>query len=593
MLFIWGIIESSEAFCIAIDVLEYLLERTSMGNKFGSIREIAVDCRYAGERNIYDIIRDQTRDKQMLYDKINDPKYYMSIKEKIDYDSIIYSSDKTPAQKFAAYVYDQAKKFLDEGYCAASLAEELQQKRIHYFLTRLEKEDADAAFDSSDRTLAQKFAVYVYEQAENFLGKGYSADLLAKELQRKRIRCFLTRQEREDVDVAMHSSDRTPVQKFAVYVYDQAKKLLDKGYSADAIAKELRRERIRYFLTPREKEDADAAMQRSDGTLAQKFAVYVYEQAKKLLDEGCSADAIAEKLQRKRICYFLTKKEKKDADAAMHSSDGTPAQKFAAYVYDQAKKLLDKGSRADAIAEKLQRKRICYFLTKQEKKDYDVAPSIHEKRDPTDEQVKAVRLYRQVRKILEEGSHSDWHEINQQIQSARESIYGRLDLVRRYFDNPYYATPVHGKSSVYNAGLIKGCVVNAAMMLLHDQNIDNVSPGELARALNYSPSIGTWEVNMPDALNKFGSVPYEYTSKDTIDDLREALKSGFSCGSVILRQDNNEPPHIVVVDKIGKDSRGNGPFVYIRDDRANRTYKIIADEWEKVWQKSRNVTKKP
>src|SRR5689334_5141623 len=108
MLFIWDIIESNEAFCIVIDVLEYILERTSMGNKLWSIREITAGCRNVGERNIYDPIRERTRDKQVLYDKINEPKYYMSIKEKIDYNAVFYSSERTPAQEFAVYVYKQA-----------------------------------------------------------------------------------------------------------------------------------------------------------------------------------------------------------------------------------------------------------------------------------------------------------------------------------------------------------------------------------------------------------------------------------------------------------------------------------------------------
>jgi serine/threonine protein kinase len=157
-----------------------------------------------------------------------------------------------------------------------------------------------------------------------------------------------------------------------------------------------------------------------------------------------------------------------------------------------------------------------------------------------------------------------------------------------FFEERYPATPIHGKSGVYKSRLLHGCVVDATQMLLRDQGIDNINDMDVAEAVEYKglgdyEELGTHEEKMPDALKKFGSIPYKWTKKGQIDDLKAALKRGYSIVSSIKpRSGYGRGLHVVVIDKIGMDSREDGPFVYIRDSRYDEPYKVDLYAWDQA-----------
>jgi hypothetical protein len=165
----------------------------------------------------------------------------------------------------------------------------------------------------------------------------------------------------------------------------------------------------------------------------------------------------------------------------------------------------------------LQKKRIRYFLGKQEKSDYDAAP--YEPEGRTEEQRKAVRFYHRIRDILEQ--YSNFNTIHQEVQDAREDIYGQNNLGSSssygyipshifynpsgygshyqpynpygynshyheyyrgndgFFEETYSATPIHGKSP-YRANVSYGCAVSVTQMLLRDQKMVVVQSRRIA-----------------------------------------------------------------------------------------------------------------
>ena len=125
-----------------------------------------------------------------------------------------------------------------------------------------------------------------------------------------------------------------------------------------------------------------------------------------------------------------------------------------------------------------------------------------------------------------------------------------------------------------------GCMVDATMMLLHDQNIYDVSAQEVAVALEHDGNYGAYTDNVPDALERFGSTPYEFKFLSDIDDLKQSLNTGYSAISLVGPERGIF--HALVVDKIGDDSHGYGPFVYIRDSLAYDPYKVTIDAWEEA-----------
>ena len=159
-----------------------------------------------------------------------------------------------------------------------------------------------------------------------------------------------------------------------------------------------------------------------------------------------------------------------------------------------------------------------------------------------------------------------------------------------YFEKRYPASPIHGKSGIYSSNMpLNSCVVDSAQMLLHDQGIVSIKDEQVAKEVKYgkvetSIKIGAYEKLMPDALKKFGSISYKWTPREKIEYLENALKTAYSIASSIkARSGYKKGPHVVVIDKIGEDSRGEGPFVYIRDSRHHEPYKVTRDAWEQAW----------
>ena len=68
-----------------------------------------------------------------------------------------------------------------------------------------------------------------------------------------------------------------------------------------------------------------------------------------------------------------------------------------------------------------------------------------------------------------------------------------------------------------------------------------------------------------------------------MDDLKAALRSSYSIvSSIKSRREYGRGLHVVVIDKIGTDSREDGPFVYIRDSRYDEPYKVTIDAWKQA-----------
>ena len=130
---------------------------------------------------------------------------------------------------------------------------------------------------------------------------------------------------------------------------------------------------------------------------------------------------------------FMTKQEKSDYDEAPYTSDGrTIEQRNAVLLYYKAKKYINNGSSEKMITEKVEKKRNKmfvqgriypkYFMTGQERYDYDEAPYSYEDRDSTPEQAKAVRLHQRINEAIAECS--DWDEVTARVQQHHREIYG-------------------------------------------------------------------------------------------------------------------------------------------------------------------------
>ena len=130
---------------------------------------------------------------------------------------------------------------------------------------------------------------------------------------------------------------------------------------------------------------------------------------------------------------FMTKQEKSDYDEAPYTSDGrTIEQRNAVLLYYKAKKYINNGSSEKMITEKVEKKRNKmfvqgriypkYFMTGQERYDYDEAPYRYEDRDFTPEQANAVRLHQRINEAIAECS--DWDEVTARIQQYCREIYG-------------------------------------------------------------------------------------------------------------------------------------------------------------------------
>ena len=150
-----------------------------------------------------------------------------------------------------------------------------------------------------------------------------------------------------------------------------------------------------------------------------------------------------------------------------------------------------------------------------------------------------------------------------------------------YFTKRYAATTVQMRSPVYTIHEPLGCVVDATQMLLRDQGID-VEDKKVKDELEYNAENGSYTGKMPGALKRLGYIGYQLTKGRDIEYLKDALKSSYAVVATInLRYRGGK--HVVVVDKIGMDRNGNGPFVYIRDGSYNKPYKVALDVWEEAW----------
>jgi serine/threonine protein kinase/Tfp pilus assembly protein PilF len=175
--------------------------------------------------------------------------------------------------------------------------------------------------------------------------------------------------------------------------------------------------------------------------------------------------------------------------------------------------------------------------------------------------------------------------IVQLYRSAKESvpIHHPKPLPRysSYFKTMYAATTIQLRSEIYTIREPLGCVVDATQMLLHDQGI-YVDDKEVANKLEYNAEKGSYTGKMPDALKKLGSLEYKFTRGTNIEYLKDALNSSYAIVATLKGRDG-AGQHVVVVDKIGMDRYGNGPFVYIRDGSYNKPYKVALDVWDEVW----------
>jgi hypothetical protein len=147
---------------------------------------------------------------------------------------------------------------------------------------------------------------------------------------------------------------------------------------------------------------------------------------------------------------------------------------------------------------------------------------------------------------------------------------------KNYFEERYLATLLPGKSEVHLPSIPKSCVTCSTKMLLHDQGINDISDREVAQELDHDDAKGAKSHKIPRVLRR-SAVPYRWVENLTIEDLREALKSGYSIAAIIKQPQGELNDHSVVVDKIGKKN------VYIRDCRHEEPYKVSIDAWKKAW----------
>ena len=149
---------------------------------------------------------------------------------------------------------------------------------------------------------------------------------------------------------------------------------------------------------------------------------------------------------------------------------------------------------------------------------------------------------------------------------------------KNYFEERYPATLLPGKSKVHIPSIRDLCATCATQMLLHDQGINDISDQEVAQELDHVDGEGAYPCKIPRVLRR-SAIPYRWMQNLTIEDLREALKSGYSISASIKRPKGELKYHAVVVDKVGKKN------VYIRDSRHEEPYKVSIDAWKLAWNK--------
>ena len=338
--------------------------------------------------------------------------------------------NRTTAQNDAVYLYNRARKYIraeNGGYWdifakiekkrekrAQELYEEEGMHPLHFLTSKEQNDYHNAPDEPENRTAAQDNAVYLYQRARKYIrSRIYSHQEIRAKMQEKREKRaiqeldeadmapfdFLKDEEQRDYHNAPNlADDRTYKQDTAVYLYNRARKYIDKGdYSYQEIHAKIERKREKRamqelyevdmapfdFLKNEEQRDYhDAPNLADDRTYKQDTAVYLYNRARKYIDKGdYSYQEIHAKIERKR--------EKR----AMQEL----------YEFD-----LERGMSP------------FHFMTEQEQRDYHDAPSLA--RDRTDEQENIVRLYGRIEGDIKGGYGKEY--VEEQAEAHRRAIYG-------------------------------------------------------------------------------------------------------------------------------------------------------------------------
>ena len=397
---------------------------------------------------------------------------------------------------------------------------------------------------------------------------------------------FLTEQEQRDYNDAPYEfEDRTAAQNDAVYLYNRAKKYIDtKDWSSqgiDAKIQEKRRKRAQRlykeeemhpfdFMTKQEKSDYDEAPYRSedrDPTPEQANAVRLHQRINEAIAECSDWNEVTARVQQhRREIYGDQGSEEGTSPNHEQDARSDTSSNHEQYARSDTSSNHEQYARSDTSSNHEQYARSDTSSNHDQYARSDTS-SNHEQYARSD-----------TSSNHEQDARSDTSSNHEQDEYEFPSP---LSGDHPYFSERYPATPIHGKS-VYRSSIRNGCTVDATMMLLHDQGIYDVSEQELAAALKFDQHIGTYMSNMPNALEMFGSISYEYKYPSDIDNLKQALNTGYSATSSV-GPDEIGVFHTLVVDNIGEDSHGYGPFVYIRDSLAYDPYKVTVDAWKEAW----------
>ena len=356
------------------------------------------------------------------------------------------------------------------------------------FLEKQEQRDYhDAPDEPENRTSAQNDAVYLYNRARKYIRaeNGGYWDILAKIEKKREKRAqglyeeegmhplhFLTSKEQNDYHNAPDEPEnRTAAQDNAVYLYQRARKYIrSRIYSHQEIRAKMQEKREKRaiqeldeadmapfdFLKDEEQRDYhDAPNLADDRTYKQDTAVYLYNRARKYIDKGdYSYQEIHAKIERKRekramqelyevnmapFDFLKDEEQRNYHDAPNLADDRTYKQDTAVYLYNRARKYIDKGDYSyQEIHAKIERKREkramqelyefdlergmspFHFMTEQEQRDYHDAPSFA--RDRTDEQENIVRLYERIEGDIKGGYGKEY--VEEQAEAHRRAIYG-------------------------------------------------------------------------------------------------------------------------------------------------------------------------
>ncbi len=119
--------------------------------------------------------------------------------------------------------------------------------------------------------------------------------------------------------------------------------------------------------------------------------------------------------------YYLTEEEKSHYHQALSPHKAkTPEQEFAVYVFDEARNIIKDGH--DDISEKLQERRIYYFLKKREREAYDLICNKN-MQHLTDTEEKVLQFCRSIGTILKESS--SYHQISEKVANERSDIINK------------------------------------------------------------------------------------------------------------------------------------------------------------------------